>query len=111
MENINQQNLISGIVDAEAVPEASASSQSPNPAPRSDSLNLSEIPENTASQVQVVERLLDRTLDRFADKLREAEERGFRKALEMARLNPEQVGISPSVPNFLADIRPDIWDN
>lgn len=58
-----------------------------------------------------VERIVDKTLSRLTDKLREAEERGFRRAVEMARNNPEALGIDRSVPNFLASVRKDIWDS
>lgn len=54
--------------------------------------------------------LFGKFMNHFEDKMREAEDRGFKRALEMARQNPGSLGIEASVPNFLTDIRPDMWE-
>lgn len=103
MKTLDEENLISGIIDAVENDETAAG----------DSMATDEaVPseEPAPDHEAIIERVVDRTLDRLADRLKEAEERGFRKAVELARSNPDRLGIDRSVPNFLADVRRDVWD-
>lgn len=124
MEHLEKQNLISGVIDATArntahdnitAPSDAASvDRSENqPEPLTDG-QVEGIPseqtDNDSKLEEIVGKVFDRTISRFQESLVEAEERGFRRALEMARQPPEALGISRSVPNFLADVRRDVWD-
>lgn len=113
MENLDEKNLISGIVDAEDMPGDGATVPAVMSAKTEAVLDTQAEPgrEELNENESLVERVLQRTLDRLADTLADAEERGFKRALEMARQNPAEFGITDSVPNFLADIRRDVWEN
>ena len=111
MDNL-QENLISGVVNAAGSTTLSAEDVSRNQSRESDA----DTSESSTSAVSVDtnpfdEAAIDRFADRIIERIRQAEENGFKKAVEKVRQNPEQFGITSSVPNFLADIRPDIWEN
>lgn len=105
MEHLEQENLISGVVDAHT--ESAVSDGVATTAPVSVS-SENVMPEDVET---VMKRVLDSALAEQERRIAEAEERGFRRAVDMARQNPESLGISRSVPNFLADVRPDIWNS
>lgn len=96
MENLQDSNLISGVVASE----------------HANATNEAQTPDNTLEEriKLTVKEMLDGALESHRQQLAEAEQRGFHRALEMARNNPETLGISRSVPNFLTDVRPDIWE-
>lgn len=60
---------------------------------------------------QAVAAAVDRAFDRLSERLRQAEEQGYRRAVETARSHIEaEDRRQPSVPNFLLGSRPDIWE-
>lgn len=122
MKNFNQSNLISGDTKAQTPEVSGACSsdstmvetvmnpQSPDAeTPKND--DGAEVANPDSMHDQLVERLLDRTLERLADKIRQAEEQAFRRAIDTVRQNPAEFGICNSVPNFLADVRRDVWES
>ena len=126
MENLEQQNLIDGIVG----PEESLTGETPemsdktvvdeNGTPSASPTGKGEDTESgqaTGGRFEsemtesFFERMVERSLTRLAHEVSEAEERGFRRGLEAARRQyAKETDNLKSVPNFLADIRPDIWE-
>ncbi len=117
MKKLDDENLISGIIDAvendepEAVATESVEGSLAESEVSAEPAEATVPAETDEAHETIVATLVDKTLKRLGDKIREAEERGFRKAVEMARRNPAELGISRSVPNFLADVRRDVWDS
>ena len=70
-------------------------------------------PEKEAISVEtIIEQAVGASFERIATELLQAEARGFKRGLDTARTNPELAGITDNtVPNFLADIRRDVWEN
>lgn len=95
MENLENHNLISGVVGDEATP-ASSPTASPEVSPASS---------------PAADDLIDAVIGRFAERIEQAEERAYRRALETLR-NEAAAQTQPerTVPNFLADLRRDVWD-
>ena len=117
MEKLND-NLISGVVDASeiegpagptSVSQNRESSQSDTTAMNSGEHSQTECRDTSfISKNEDIDVFFKKIVDRFADRLREAEERGFNRAVEMARVKKLEDQINASVPNFLADVRPDV---
>ena len=73
-------------------------------------------PEQPQSRHEEFSEPKEDVFERFADKIAtciaQAEERGYRRAIEaMKEAERKAVEHDRSVPNFLSDIRPDIWEN
>ena len=102
METLNSENLISGAIDAEE--QETCGLEPVNDAPTAET-PPDPVPEASSPDEELIKRIVDASCERFADKLLEAEERGFNRALELSQRSQS----SRSVPNFLADVRPDVW--
>lgn len=120
MKELEQTNLISGIIDAHNgstdATDATAGQNTPatidtNVEQPTQSVGCTPDEEHEDSVKRMAETVLGIALERLADTVKEAEKRGFDKALDMARRNPESLGIRTSVPNFLSTVRRDLWDN
>lgn len=100
-------NLISGVVSDDSSDSFSLPSQpaadfaEPEPQPA---------PECRAVPVEFIKDIVDKAVDRFADEMRRAEERGYAKAMDESRAARLDLGDRDKCcPNFLADVRADIW--
>lgn len=138
MENLETHNLISGVV-ADTAPTETAPSPPPSPDGTTEAATEHDNSAGSATQTATpspssaeaqsgaslpspssteslsgaeggddkTERLLNTVLDRFDDRLRAAEEAGYRRGIAEAS---RQATADRSVPNFLADIRRDVWE-
>lgn len=105
MQDLEQQNLISGVVlaDDPSKPKADSCLNNVDNPESSQRIGASHTPE-------LIEEILDKAINRFSEQLNQAEKRGFEKAIQAIRENPSAVGLDTTVPNFLSDIKPDIWE-
>lgn len=103
-------NLISGVTDA-AEPESSPEKGSaPVSGNTSDGHPRTEAEADRTDSL-MVERIAERVVSLMDDRMAEAEKRGYQKAVDEARAHPENLGIDTTVPNFLLDVRPDVWES
>lgn len=107
MKNLENENLISGVStgasrDEEVERQETDESVSPEE-PESD-------PGADVPASGTVDRIVERVCERLDERMKAAEERGYRRAMEEIRQRREALGLDNSVPNFLADIRRDVWD-
>lgn len=114
MENLENENLISGIVDGADASVGQPVQDSTTGEDTGDREEVATEPGSADREVPdgKIAEIVERVFERMKTRLKEAEEAGFRRAIELARSNPEAIGIrTASAPNFLAEVRRDVWDN
>lgn len=114
MENLHE-NQIPETDGTQAPLSDNVSSQETDQSPQSGKDTLTDFEERILDKLsKTIDECITAAHGAMADvekRIREAEERGFKRAIEMARQNPAEMGVLPTVPNFLADVRPDIWED
>lgn len=66
----------------------------------------SDEPQQMSSDLrEVMASLVTEAMEKMESRFREAEEAGIKRGIELARRNPSDYGIGPTMPNFLADVR------
>lgn len=125
-----EDNLISGVVNAEDPAREYAVPATPSPENDSESESENQLNTDTGVGVadsdnvtaahksygdtgqlkDIVSEWLAETLGDIEQRLAKAEEEGFNRAVEMLRNANTAPRTVKSVPNFLADVRKDVWD-
>lgn len=68
-------------------------------------------PESVTDNFEPSENFFDRFAEKLASSIAEAEERGYKRALELLKASQrDAMERDRSVPNFLSDVRRDIWE-
>lgn len=128
MKSLEQQNLISGVVGtdpAETTESVAAGTDTPatnnaqsglinesNPDQRPNDTENSGVNKPIAPETRDnFDELVEKVAHKMAERLIEAEERGFQRAIEALKTAAGPVARENSRPNFLADIRRDIWES
>ena len=127
MENLENENLISGIVSVENVDESAHANQEGNQNDEGSQIDnlFSTIDEKstdcTEESVENIdgeafgagskmEKVFEQMLTRMEQRLEQAHERALNNAIETLRKKPQLTESNRSVPNFLVDVRKDVWE-